>query len=73
MNRKRAITGLGIVCCLAVLTGALRLLLTYQPAFYATALDESVSAETRTEQSKAFVQSTLQLVDSIRYEERWSQ
>jgi hypothetical protein len=73
MNRKRAVTFLGVVCCLAILVGGLGLLLTHQPAFYATALDQTVSAEERSEQSKAFVQSTLQLVDAIRYEEHWSQ
>ena len=72
MNRKLATISAGLLCVLALVGGGLILSLKHQPEFYRSALAESVLPETRREQSKTFVQTTLRLVDDIRYDDRWS-
>lgn len=72
MNRKLARISIGVLCSLAFVVGSLVLSLRYQPAFYQSALSENVLPETRREQAKVFVQTTLRLVDDIRYDDRWS-
>ncbi|HEY2252070.1 MAG TPA: hypothetical protein VGH74_13450 [Planctomycetaceae bacterium] len=72
MNRKLAKISGGVLCSLALVAGGLALSLRHQPAFYRSALAENVPPETRREQAKAFVQTTLRLVDDIRYDDRWS-
>ena len=72
MNRKLATISVGVLCSLALVVGGLALSLKHQPAFYQSALSENVPPETRQEQAKAFVQTTLRLVDDIRYDDRWS-
>ena len=72
MNRKLARVSVGLLCSLALVAGGLGLSLKHQPAFYQSALADNVPPETRREQAKAFVQSTLRLVDDIRYDDRWS-
>jgi hypothetical protein len=72
MNRKPATITVGLILLLALLAGGLTLSLKYQPSFYQTALADSAPPEVRREQAKVFVQTTLQLVDGIRHEDRWS-
>jgi len=72
MNRKRAAITVGLVLLLALLAGGLVVSLKYQPKFYQTALADSAPPEVRREQAKVFVQTTLQLVDGIRNDDRWS-
>ena len=72
MNRKQATVSVGLLCSLALVVGGLGLSLTHQPAFYQSAISENVRPETRREQAKTFVQTTLRLVDDIRYDDRWS-
>lgn len=72
MNRKLATISGGVLCSLALVAGGLALSLRHQPAFYRSALAENIPGEIRREQAKAFVQTTLRLVDDIRYDERWS-
>jgi hypothetical protein len=73
MNRKRAILFAGLGTCLAALAGGTLWLLHYRPAFYRDALRQELSAQDRREEAKRFVQTTLQLVDAVRYEPRWMQ
>jgi hypothetical protein len=72
MNRKHAAVTAGLVSLVAIFGGGLVLSLKHQPTFYQTALAESTRPEVRREQAKVFVQTTMQLVDGIRNEERWS-
>jgi hypothetical protein len=72
MNRKRTAVVAGSVSLLVVLAGCLVVSLKYQPTFYQSALANRVPPEVRREQAKAFVKTTLQLVDGIRNEDRWS-
>jgi hypothetical protein len=72
MNRKRAAIAVASSSLLAILAGSLVLLVKYEPTFYKTALADTVPAEVRREQAKAFVQTTSDLVDGIRYEDSWS-
>lgn len=73
MNRKRAVISVGLVTSLAALTGGAVWLLTHQPGFYRAALLTHISPDERNRQSEQFVKATLQLVNEIRNEERWSQ
>jgi hypothetical protein len=73
MNRKRAIITAGLGTFLAALAGGVPWLLRHQPAFYRDALRQELSDEDRREQAKLFVQTTLRLVDAVRYEPRWAQ
>ena len=43
------------------------------PSFYAAALQEHAPSPARKERSKKFVQNTMELVDSIRHEQNWSE
>jgi hypothetical protein len=70
MNRKR--TGLVLLGALILIGGALGLSLKHQPAFYKAALADKVPVETRREQATQFEQTTLQLVNEIRFEDHWS-
>src|SRR5262245_28363103 len=72
MNRKRAAIAAASVSLLAILAGALFWLVKYEPTFYRTALADTAPPEIRREQAKAFVQTTSDLVDGIRYEDSWS-
>ncbi len=72
MKRRLVTISVGVLCLLALVAGGLALSLNHQPEFYRSALTENVPAATRREQAKAFVQSTLRLVDDIRYDDRWS-
>ena len=72
MNRKLATISMGVLCSLALVVGGLALSLKHQPAFYQSALAENIPSETRREQAKAFVQTTLRLVDDIRFDNQWS-
>jgi hypothetical protein len=73
MNRKLATISVVLVCFLALVVAVLGLSFKHQPAFYRSALAEIVPVEVRREQAKTFVQTTLRLVDEIRYDDRWSQ
>jgi hypothetical protein len=70
MNRKRV--GLGLSGALILVGGGLCLSLQHQPAFYAAALTDPLPVETRREQATKFEQTTLQLVNEIRFEDQWS-
>jgi hypothetical protein len=71
MNRKRAAIALASVSLLAILAGALVWLVKYEPGFYETALADTAPSEIRREQATEFVQTTLRLVDGIRYDDSW--
>jgi hypothetical protein len=70
MNRKRV--ALWVLGCVVVIGGGLGLSLRHQPAFYAAALADNRPVKTRREQATRFEQTTLQLVNEIRFEDRWS-
>lgn len=72
MNRKPAAISISVLSCLGVVGAGMAWSLSYQPTFYQTALSVSAPPEVRREQAKVFVQSTLQLVDGIRNEDRWA-
>lgn len=72
MIRNRAITAVVLFVIGALLVGGAAWSLKYQPTFYQRALAQSVSPEVRRQQAKEFVQTTLQLVDEIKHEDRWS-
>jgi hypothetical protein len=72
MNRKRAVTALGLLAIAAILMGGMAWSLRYQPMFYQRALAQSAPPEMRRQQAREFVQTTLELVDGIRNEDRWS-
>lgn len=69
MNRKRVGVGLLVV---AIVIGGTVLSLQHQPAFYSAAMADKRTAETRREQATKFEQTTLQLVNEIRFEDEWS-
>ncbi|MBI3862730.1 MAG: hypothetical protein HY290_12640 [Planctomycetia bacterium] len=70
MNRKR--TGLGLVGAVILIVATLGLSLKHEPAFYKAALSDKAPVEERREQATRFEQTTLQLVNEIRFEDRWS-
>lgn len=70
MNRRRAV--LGFLGAPILIVGGLGVSLKHQPAFYKAALADKTSVETRREQATRFEQTTLQLVNEIRFEDRWS-
>jgi len=72
MNRKRWVITVGFVAVPALFVAAFSLSLKFQPSFYQTALADGAPRDVRREQAKVFVQTTLQLVDGIRNEDRWS-
>src|SRR5580765_5174708 len=69
MNRKRV--GVGMLGVLIVIGGTV-LSLQHQPAFYAAAMADKQPVATRREQATKFEQTTLQLVNEIRFEDEWS-
>jgi hypothetical protein len=72
MNRKRAVVSIGLLVAVVLLVAGIAASLKYRPTFYRVALAEQTSPEVRREQAKTFVQTTLQLVDAIRHDDRWS-
>src|SRR5262249_57861607 len=69
---KHAAISIGLLVALVLLTTGIAASLKYRPTFYRAALAEQASPDLRREQAKTFVQTTLQLVDEIRHEDRWS-
>lgn len=72
MPRKRAAIALGLLAGLAFLGGGAAWILTHQPGFYRAALHSGLPAEKRHELALRFERSTVELVNDLRHEERWS-
>lgn len=72
MNRKRARLGLTLLVALILILGGIAFSLKHQPAFYKAALADRTPVAARREQATKFEQTTLQLVNEIRFEDRWS-
>jgi hypothetical protein len=69
MNRKHV--GLGMLGVLIVIGGTV-LSFQHQPAFYSAAMADKLPVAARREQATKFEQTTLQLVNEIRFEDEWS-
>ncbi|MFN0055192.1 MAG: hypothetical protein ACKV0T_23710 [Planctomycetales bacterium] len=73
MSRKSAVITVGLALAVTVTAATALWMLSYQPGFYRTALQNELPPEERRDRSKRFVQATLRLVDEIRNEEQWSE
>lgn len=72
MPRKLVIAGLAVLLAVAAAGGLVLWSLRQAPEYYQSALAGPSSVE-RKQEAKRFVQTTLQLVDEIRYEPLWSE
>lgn len=73
MTRKHVVIVFSLLVGMAAGVGGTLWSLFQAPAFYATALHNDVPSPQRKERAKRFVQNTLQLVDGIKHEKRWSE
>lgn len=72
MSRKQRAIGLSFALA-AVLAALAFWALTYQPAFYRTALVQFDAPEKRDRQAASFTLAVTQLADEIEHQDRWSQ
>lgn len=73
MTRKHVIVTISLLIGVAAGVAGTLWSLFQAPAFYSTALRQDVPPDVRKEQAKRFVQSTLQLVNEIKNDDRWSE
>jgi len=70
MNRKRIV--LGVVMAFLLVGASFFYALRYEPAFYVAAQGDRRPPKVRLEEAQFFEQTSLQLYNDIRFEDRWS-